>query len=138
MTAIKTASLLVELLTEELPPKALKNLGETFAQTLAQYLAQQHLLSDNSTVTPLATPRRLAVHISHVKSQAPDQPFTEKLMPTKVGLDESGQATPALLKKLAAKGLEHLDVNQLQTIDDGNKRIDCHGYSQRGGLVAIH
>ncbi len=121
MTAICTASLLVELLTEELPPKALKNLGETFAQTLAENLRQAHLLSDESVVTPLTTPRRLAVHISQVKSQAPEQPFTEKLMPTKVGLDETGQATPALLKKLAAKGLAHLSVDQLQTIDDGKQ-----------------
>ena len=121
MTTITTASLLVELLTEELPPKALKSLGEAFAQTLTENLGQQHLLNDESTVTPLATPRRLAVHVSQVKSQAPDQSFTEKLMPVKVGLDENGQATPALLKKLAAKGLEHMGVDQLQTIDDGKQ-----------------
>lgn len=121
MNSTHAAALLVELLTEELPPKALSRLGETFAHTLAQYLADKSLLSADSTITPLTTPRRLAVHISQVKDQAADQSFTEKLMPAKVGLDAAGQATPALLKKLAAKGLEHLSVDQLQTIDDGKQ-----------------
>ena len=114
-------SLLVELQTEELPPKSLKRLGETFAQALSQHLRDKGLLNTDSVITPLATPRRLAVHITAVAQAAADQSFTEKLMPVKVGLDENGQATPALLKKLAAKGLEHLDVNSLQTIDDGKQ-----------------
>jgi|UniRef100_UPI004047CF65 glycyl-tRNA synthetase beta chain len=114
-------SLLVELQTEELPPKSLKRLGETFAQALSQHLSDKGLLNTDSVITPLATPRRLAVHITAVAQAAADQSFTEKLMPVKVGLDENGQATPALLKKLAAKGLEHLDVNSLQTIDDGKQ-----------------
>ncbi len=114
-------SLLVELQTEELPPKSLKRLGETFAQALSQHLSDKGLLNTDSVITPLATPRRLAVHITAVAQAAADQSFTEKLMPVKVGLDENGQATPALLKKLAAKGLKHLDVNSLQTIDDGKQ-----------------
>lgn len=114
-------SLLVELQTEELPPKALKRLGETFAQAFSQHLFDKGLLSTESVVTPLATPRRLAVHITAVAQAGADQAFTEKLMPVKVGLDENGQATPALLKKLAAKGLEHLDVKALQIIDDGKQ-----------------
>jgi len=114
-------SLLVELQTEELPPKSLKRLSETFAQALSQHLVDKGLLSADSVITPLATPRRLAVHITAVAQAAADQAYTEKLMPVKVGLDENGQATPALLKKLAAKGLEHLDVGSLQTIDDGKQ-----------------
>lgn len=121
MSTPNIASLLVELQTEELPPKALKRLGETFARTLGQHLADKGLLSKDSTITPLATPRRLAVHITKVNESAADQAFTEKLMPVKVGLTEHGQATPALLKKLAAKGLEHLDVQALDTIDDGKQ-----------------
>ncbi|MFO7747753.1 MAG: glycine--tRNA ligase subunit beta [Orrella sp.] len=136
MTTNQTASLLVELLTEELPPKALKRLGETFAQTLAQYLSDKQLLSAESTITPLTTPRRLAVHISHVKDQAPDQSFTEKLMPAKVGLDEAGQATPALIKKLAAKGLDHLSVDQLETIDDGKQPYLIAKGTARGALLS--
>ncbi|HVJ74820.1 MAG TPA: glycine--tRNA ligase subunit beta, partial [Casimicrobiaceae bacterium] len=55
------ASLLVELCTEELPPKALRKLGSAFAETLAAQLRERGFLTDASTVTPYATPRRLAV-----------------------------------------------------------------------------
>ena len=115
------APLLIELLTEELPPKALQRLSEAFAQNVWQALSEQHLLDQASTLTPFATPRRLAVLISHVRAVAPEQSFTEKLMPVKVGLDANGHATPALLKKLAAKGLEHLEAKDLQQIDDGKQ-----------------
>ena len=115
------APLLVELFTEELPPKALERLGQAMAEGLAGYLRDKQLLTSTSVVTPYATPRRLAVHVTDVLSVAPDQPFTEKLMPTKVGLDADGHPTPALQKKLAAKGLEHLGVHELKQIDDGKQ-----------------
>lgn len=115
------APLLVELFTEELPPKALQKLGQAMADGIAKALGDKQLLTETSVVTPFATPRRLAVHITDVLSVAPDQPFTEKLMPAKVGLDANGQPTPALQKKLAAKGLEHLGVHELKQIDDGKQ-----------------
>ena len=115
------APLLIELLTEELPPKALQRLSEAFAQNVWQALSAQHLLDQTSTLTSFATPRRLAVLISDVRAVAPEQSFTEKLMPVKVGLDAHGEATPALLKKLAAKGLEHLQAKDLQQVDDGKQ-----------------
>ena len=65
-----TKSLLVELFVEELPPKALRKLGEAFAQTLAAGLKAQGLTSEHSTATAFATPRRLAVHLSAVLPQA--------------------------------------------------------------------
>jgi len=100
-----TANLLVELFTEELPPKALPRLGEAFAQTLAESLAAQGLAAPDSVVTPFATPRRLAAHLTRVADKAADRPLAQKLMPASVGLDGAGQPTPALLKKLAALGL---------------------------------
>jgi glycyl-tRNA synthetase beta chain len=115
------APLLVELFTEELPPKALQRLGQAFADGIKAGLADKALLSANSVVTPFATPRRLAVHITKVLDQAPDQAFSEKLMPAKVGLDDQGQPTAALIKKLAAKGLEHLGAADLTQIDDGKQ-----------------
>ncbi len=100
-----TANLLVELFTEELPPKALPRLGEAFAQTLAESLTAQGLAAPGSVVTPYATPRRLAAHLTAVADKAADRPLAQKLMPASVGLDAAGQPTPALLKKLAALGL---------------------------------
>ena len=113
--------LLVELFTEELPPKALSRLGQAFAQGLHAALDQQGLIAPDSAMVVFATPRRLAVRLTRVLANAADQAFTEKLMPVKVGLDASGAATPALLKKLAAKGLEHLDIATLARESDGKQ-----------------
>lgn len=97
---LATRNLLVELLVEELPPKSLKKLGDSFAQGIAAGLKRQGLAWEDSTVTPFASPRRLAVHLTRIAAQAPDTSSLKKLMPVAVGLDASGQPTPALLKKL--------------------------------------
>ncbi|WP_413084416.1 glycine--tRNA ligase subunit beta [Tepidimonas sp.] len=97
--------LLVELLVEELPPKALRGLGEAFAHTLAEQLRAQGLAPADAVVTPYASPRRLAAHIAPVWPRAADQPVQLKLMPASVGLDAQGQPTAALRKKLAALGV---------------------------------
>jgi glycyl-tRNA synthetase beta chain len=101
-----TRNLLVELLVEELPPKALKRLSEAFAAALLDGLRAQGLAGAQSSATAYATPRRLAVHVSRVLEQAPEREVTNKLMPAAVGLDAAGQPTPALLKKLAALGAD--------------------------------
>ncbi|ANN70989.1 glycine--tRNA ligase subunit beta [Bordetella bronchialis] len=113
--------LLVELLTEELPPKALRKLGVAFAEGIRQGLEARGLLAAGCQVQPYATPRRLAVHLSAVLAQAPDQAYAEKLMPVKVGLDAEGRPTPALLKKLAAKGLDAADAATLARESDGKQ-----------------
>lgn len=115
--------LLVELFVEELPPKALKKLGDSFANSVADSLRQQGLLQDNATVQAYASPRRLAVGISAVASQAADKPISQKLMPVAVGLDANGQATPALLKKFQALGLEAQAVSQLKRVHDGKAEV---------------
>ncbi len=99
------ANLLVELFVEELPPKSLKKLGAAFAESLAAGLRVQGLASDASVATSFATPRRLALHLTAVAARAADRPQQTKLMPVAVGLDAAGQATPALVKKLASMGL---------------------------------
>ena len=113
--------LLVELLTEELPPKALQKLGQAFAEGVRATLERHGLLAEGCAVTAYSTPRRLAVHLSAVLAQAPDQPYAEKLMPAKIGLTEDGKATPALQKKLAAKGLENIDLATLERESDGKQ-----------------
>ncbi len=98
-----TASLLVELFTEELPPKALARLGGAFASQIQLGLGDRGLLDSRATSTFFATPRRLAVKISHVLERAPDRTETKKLMPVKVAYDTDGP-TPALLKRLEKEG----------------------------------
>jgi glycyl-tRNA synthetase beta chain len=99
-------NLLVELFVEELPPKALKKLGESFANVLFEQLRDAGLTGTDAVVTPYASPRRLAAHVTQVVAQAADKAIQQKLMPVTVGLDASGNATPALLKKLQALGAD--------------------------------
>ena len=114
-----SSNLLVEILVEELPPKALKTLGESFASTLAASLQKDGLATDAAVVTAYATPRRLAAHISKVLAVAADRALSQKLMPTSVGLDQAGSPTPALLKKLAALGADASAVTNLRRENDG-------------------
>lgn len=116
-------NLLVELFVEELPPKALNKLGVAFADTLLQSLKAQGLAADDAMVTPFASPRRLAAHMTHVAAQAADKPMSQKLMPASVGLDANGNATPALLKKLAALGADESAVAGLKREHDGKAEI---------------
>ncbi|MBK5103207.1 MAG: glycine--tRNA ligase subunit beta, partial [Burkholderiales bacterium] len=99
-----SANLLVELFTEELPPKALKALGEAFAQGIASGLAQRGLLAQGHETTAYSTPRRLAVHVSAVLARSPEREQTKKLMPAKVAFDSAGEPAPALLKRLEKEG----------------------------------
>src|SRR5450830_1287293 len=112
-------NLLVELFVEELPPKALKKLGESFAGVLAEQLKAQGLAAADSVTTAFASPRRLAAHITHVAAKAADRAVQQKLMPVSVGLDAAGNATPALLKKLAALGADASAVAGLKRAPDG-------------------
>ena len=116
---MSTQNLLVELFVEELPPKALKKLGEAFAGTLFEQLKSQGLTADDSVVTPYASPRRLAAHITHVAAKAADKAVQQKLMPVSVALDAQGQPTPALLKKLQAVGADPSVVPTLTRAMDG-------------------
>ncbi|AZG10045.1 glycine--tRNA ligase subunit beta [Pigmentiphaga sp. H8] len=128
--------LLLELFTEELPPKALNRLGQAFAEGIAAGLKSRGLLAGGSTTTAYATPRRLAVRLSAVLPQGADSEFSEKLMPVSVGLDASGQPTPALQKKLAAKGLEGVDVSGLARESDGkNEQLVYRGIA-KGAVLA--
>ena len=117
-----SATLVVELVTEELPPKALKALGAAFADTLASELARRGLVSQASAVTPYATPRRLAVAITDVRDVSPDAEVVDKLMPAKVAFDGSGQPTQALQKKLASLGRAHL-ATTARGASDGPDRV---------------
>lgn len=112
-------NLLVELFVEELPPKALKKLGESFAAALTSSLKAQGLLDAGSEVRPFASPRRLGVHVTAVAAKAADKAARQKLMPVAVALDAAGNPTPALLKKLAALGQDASVVPMLKRAMDG-------------------
>ena len=131
-----TQNLLVELFVEELPPKALKKLGESFAHSLLAALQKEGLAAAAAQVTAFATPRRLAAHITSVLAVAADKPVVQKLMPVAVGLDASGNATPALVKKLAALGADASCVPQLRRESDGKADVLFYDSLAKGASLS--
>jgi glycyl-tRNA synthetase beta chain len=129
-------ALLVELLTEELPPKALKKLGEAFAAGLRDGLAARKLLAAGSVATAYATPRRLAVHITQVAAVGPDEARRDKVLPVAVALGADGTPQPPLLKKLAALGLSEADIPKLTRAMDGKAEALFHEYTAPGQALA--
>jgi glycyl-tRNA synthetase beta chain len=129
-------NLLVELFVEELPPKALKKLGEAFSGVLADTLKTQGLAPQDAVVTHFASPRRLAVHVTGVSAQAADKAVSQKLMPVSVGLDASGNATPALLKRLQALGADATAVAGLARAMDGKAEALFYNSTAKGVVLA--
>jgi glycyl-tRNA synthetase beta chain len=115
-----TASLLVELLTEELPPKALKKLGDAFAHGIRDGLMKAALIDGESSVQVFATPRRLGLLAASVRDKAPDRAETKKLMPSKVAFDAEGKPSAALLKRLEKESLGADAVARLERKMEGD------------------
>jgi glycyl-tRNA synthetase beta chain len=125
-------NLLLELFVEELPPKALNKLGEAFSSVVFETLKFQGLATDNTVVTAYASPRRLAVHATNILVVAPDKTSTQKLMPVSVGLDASGNATPALIKRLNSMCLDESAVKNLTKQADGKNEALFLDVMQKG------
>jgi glycyl-tRNA synthetase beta chain len=119
MNTTTNPTLLIELLTEELPPKALSRLGEVFSAQIHAGLAQRNLLTAGDAYQWFATPRRLAILVPGVLAVAPDASITEKIMPVAVALDAAGQPTQALLKKLEAKNIPVSEIAKFEKRPDG-------------------
>ena len=97
------ATLLVELVTEELPPKALRRLSDAFAEALTAGLSARGFLAAGSATTPYATPRRLAATITRVAAGVTEPPRPIPLLPVNVAFDDAGKPTPALEKAISSK-----------------------------------
>lgn len=130
------ATLLVELLTEELPPKALPRLGETFAAKIAEGLKAKGLAAVDAASRSFASPRRLAVTVAGVAGEGAAKEVTEKLMPVSVALDAEGKPTPALLKKMEAKGIPLEAVAGFERRMDGKAEALFHTALVPGAKLA--
>ena len=135
MTA-RNHTLLVELLTEELPPKALPRLGETFAGKIAEGLKARGLAAADATFRWFASPRRIAILMPAVAVEAAAKEVTEKLMPVSVALDADGKPTPALLKKLEATGISAEAVAGFERRMDGKAEALFHTATVAGAKLA--
>jgi glycyl-tRNA synthetase beta chain len=131
-----TQTLLVELLTEELPPKALARLGDAFAAGIFNGLKSRDFTESGAVATSYATPRRLAVSITGVRSISPDKSIREKVLPVAVALDKEGNPAPPLAKKLAALGFPDLKISDLERAPDGKAESFFYTYTAQGSALA--
>ena len=133
-------TLLVELLTEELPPKALAKLGDAFATAMINGLSSRAFLDDGATHVSYATPRRLAVQITGVRAQSPDKSIREKVLPVTVALDKEGKPAAPLTKKLAAlatqAGRDSIALDELERASDGKADSFFFTYNAPGQALA--
>jgi glycyl-tRNA synthetase beta chain len=134
------STLLIELLTEELPPKALARLGDAFARGLFDGLSAQGLLEEGAAVEGFATPRRLAASITGVRRAAPDRELREKVLPVTIAFDAEGKPAAPLIKKLAALaktvGVETIAPESLERAPDGKAESLFYRYTARGAVLA--
>ena len=114
------ASLLVELLTEELPPKALRTLGYSFADALVASLRGEGFAPAEGGFTVYATPRRLGVLARDVAAQAPDREVLAKGPSVKAGLGADGTPSQALLGFAKKQGVA---VEKLERLHDGKQEV---------------
>ena len=128
-------TLLVELLTEELPPKALAKLGDAFTAGIVAGLTARDFLNADSVATSYASPRRLAVSITNVRATSPDKLIRDKVLPVSVALDAAGQPTAPLMKKLAAMGFADVQISQLERAVDGKAESFFYSYTSAGSAL---
>ena len=127
-----TQTLLIELLTEELPPKALNNLGNHFAQSIAEGLEKAQLIDGTTQYTAYASPRRLAVSVANVKPVQADQHIVRKGVSVAAGMKD-GVPTKALEGFARSCGVE---IGSLKIIHDGKQDVYAHEFTQAGQTLA--
>lgn len=120
---MKLDNLLIELLTEELPPKSQKQLGVAFAKSVKEFLVKHHLANETSEDSVFSTPRRIGIYLKDVKDEAANQNTSIKLMPASIGFDVSGKPTEALLKKLHGIGLDQKAVSLIIKKNESNNEV---------------
>lgn len=125
-------TLLIELLTEELPPKALNNLGNHFAAAIVEGLEKAQLIDGETQFTAYASPRRLAVQVPNVKAVQADQQIIKKGVSVAAGMKD-GVPTKALEGFARSCGVE---ISQLHTVFDGKQDVYAYEFIQQGKPLA--
>lgn len=123
-----TQTLLIELLTEELPPKALNNLGNHFAASIAEGLEKAELLEGAAVYTAYASPRRLAVQVQNVKAVQADRQIVKKGPAVANGMKD-GVPTKALEGFARGAGAT---IDALTIVNDGKQDVYAYEYTQSG------
>jgi glycyl-tRNA synthetase beta chain len=117
MSAAK--SLLVELGTEELPPKALDELSAAFLRGVCDGLAKRGIAADLDQASAYASPRRLAAHVPGVANAQPEQAIERRGPALAAALDAAGQPSKALLGFAQSCGVSVEQLEKLETDKGG-------------------
>lgn len=126
-------SLLVELGTEELPPKALDDLAAAFAHGIVDGLVKRGVTADAAGARTYCSPRRLAVLVPGVAATQPDRAIERRGPAVAAGRDASGQPTRAL------QGFAHscgVAVEALETVATDKGEWFVHRAVEAGQPVA--
>ena len=128
-------TILIELRTEELPPKSLKLLSEAFAEAVFAALRTQEFATSGSVCTPYATPRRLALTITEVAERQPDRVMEKKGPAVAGAVDAAGQPTRALEGFMRAAGVSFA---QLHRTTDAKGEYFVARREQKGEELSVH
>ncbi len=113
--APNSQALLIELCTEELPPKSLSKLSHSFTSTLLEVLMQNELAAKDCDYKSFASPRRLGILVNSVKSQQPDRSQLRKGPALQAAFDPDGQPTKAASGFARSCGVEVSDLERTET-----------------------
>jgi len=109
----ETRDFLVEIGTEELPPKALQGLSEAFSSALCHFLEQNQV--HYNIANPFATPRRLAVLIKGVAIMQTVRETERRGPALKAAFDQNGKPTKAALGFARSCKVEVTELDKLET-----------------------
>ena len=110
-------NLLIEIVTEELPPLSQKDLGEAFAKNIAQSILELKLIESLEYET-FSSPRRIGVLVKQVLLSGDNEKRKIKLMPAKVGFREENKPSDALIKKLDSMGEGLSSIKNLELVEE--------------------
>ena len=133
--AARGESLLVELLTEELPPKSLARLASAFAEALIGLLRDGAFIGADDSPERFATPRRLAVLIPNTRARQLDSVVERKGPSVQAAIDSAGKPTPALVGFSRSCGV---DPSKLERRKDEKGEYFLYRMKKKGEPLAVH
>jgi len=136
-------TLLIELLTEELPPKSLAKLGMAFREQMQKSLADAEFIDRTNQGKWFATPRRLAVQFADCLETQPDRTIEKKgpsvssglVSPVGAGDTPLGMPTKALEGFMRSAGVT---FDQLERASDGKAEYFLVRQHKSGEPLAVH
>lgn len=128
------AELLIELGTEELPPKSLQRLSEVFAAEMKNRLQEAGLLvDDKKAVEVFAAPRRLGMRLSQVRLRQPDRDLERRGPAVQAAFDQAGKPSKAAEGFASSCGVT---VDRLDRLETGKGEWLVYRHRQKGDLAS--